>query len=79
MLFFWLWKKKRLIVGKSAAKALMAAIGSLTSRFQGSVANSKSTLFKEGQLARDTSQSITGGCLEALVRRDCLKCSPLQT
>ena len=58
MLFFWLWKKKRLIVGKSAAKALMAAIGSLTSRFQGSVANSKSTLFKEGQLARDTSQSI---------------------
>ena len=59
MLFFWLWKKKRLIVGKSAAKALMAAIGSLTSRFQGSVANSKSTLFKEGQLARDTSQSCT--------------------
>ena len=50
MLFFWLWKKKRLIVGKSAAKALMAAIGSLTSRFQGSVENSKSTRFEEEQL-----------------------------
>ena len=61
MLFFWLWKKKRLIVGKSAAKALMAAIGSLTSRFQGSVANSKSTRFEQGQLARDTGKSITGG------------------
>ena len=50
MLFFWLWKKKRLIAGKSAVKALMAEIGSLTSRFQGSVENSKSTRFEEEQL-----------------------------
>ena len=50
MLFFWLWKKKRLIAGKSAVKALMAEIGSLTSRFQGSVENSKSTRFEGEQL-----------------------------
>ena len=50
MLFFWLWKKKRLIAGKSAEKAQMAEIGSLTSRFQGSVENSKSTRFEEEQL-----------------------------
>ena len=50
MLFFWLWKKKILIAGKSAVKAQMAEIGSLTSRFQGSVENSKSTRFEEEQL-----------------------------
>ena len=50
MLFFWLWKKKRLIAGKSAVKALMAEIGSLMSRFQGSVENSKSTRFEGEQL-----------------------------
>ena len=61
MLFFWLWKKKRLIAGRSAVKAQMAEIGSLTSRFQRSVANSKSTLFEQGQLARVTGQNIAGG------------------
>ena len=50
MHFCWLWKKKRLIAGKSAVKALMAEIGSLTSRFQGSVENSKSTRFEKEQL-----------------------------
>ena len=50
MHFCWLWKKKRLIAGKSAVKALMAEIGSLMSRFQGSVENSKSTRFEEEQL-----------------------------
>ena len=50
MLFFWLWKKKRLIAGRSSVKAQMAEIGSLTSRFQGSVENSKSTRFEEEQL-----------------------------
>ena len=50
MHFCWLWKKKRLIAGKSAVKALMAEIGSLTSRFQGSVENSKSTRFEGEQL-----------------------------
>ena len=53
MLFFWLWKKKRLIAGKSAVKALMAEIGSLTSRFQGSVENSKSTRFEGEQLPQE--------------------------
>ena len=50
MLFFWLWKMKRLIAGRSAVKAQMAEIGSLTSRFQGSVENSKSTRFEGEQL-----------------------------
>ena len=44
-------EKEKMIVGQSATKALMPAVGSLTSGFQGSVANSKSALFKQGQLA----------------------------
>ena len=52
MLFFWLWKKKRLIAGKSAVKALMAEIGSLMSPFQGSVENLKSSRFEEEQLTQ---------------------------
>jgi len=54
-------EEEKMVVGQSAAKALMAEIGSLTSRFQRSVANSKSTLFEQGQLARVTGQNIAGG------------------
>jgi hypothetical protein len=43
-------EEENLIAGRSAVKAQMAEIGSLTSRFQGSAENSKSTRFEEEQL-----------------------------
>ena len=43
-------EEEKMVVGQSAAKALMAEIGSLTSRFQGSVENSTSIRFEGEQL-----------------------------